>query len=76
MKRFFKDDDEKTYNLVRQRLGRVALPVAQSWAESTLWTVQEGLEKAQDRAALLQAREGTIALLAAVDSLLDRSDLT
>lgn len=74
--KFFRSGDEKTYDKVKKRLDGVSLPAAQAWANSTLWTVQEGLEKAQDRAALLQAKEGTVALLAAIDSLLDRGDLT
>lgn len=74
--RFLRTGDEKTYDKVRGRLDRVSLPVTLDWANSTLWVVQEGLEKAQDRAALLQAKEGTVSLLAAIDSLLDRGDLT
>jgi hypothetical protein len=72
--RFFRSSDEKTYDKVRSRLDKVSLPQTQSWASTTLWTVQEGLEKAHDKAALEQARTGTVALLAAVDSLLDRID--
>lgn len=76
MKKFLKDPDQKTYDKVKRRLDSVSLPATTDWANSTLWTVQEGLEKAQDRAALLQAKEGTVALLAAIDSMLDRGDLT
>jgi hypothetical protein len=73
--RFFRDSDEKTYDRVKKRLDSVSLPMSLDWASTTLWTVQEGLEKGSgDRAALQQAREGTVALLAAIDSLLDRID--
>jgi hypothetical protein len=72
--RFFRDSDEKAYDKVKARLDRVSLPQTQDWANTTLWTVQEGLEKAHDRAALEQARTGAVALPAALDSLLDRLD--
>lgn len=73
--KFFRNGDEKTYDKVKQRLDSVSLPAALDWANTTLWTVQEGLDKgAGDRAAIQQARANTVALLAAVDSLLDRMD--
>jgi hypothetical protein len=72
--KFFQPSDDRTYTKVRRRLDSVSLPQTQDWAATTLWTIQEGLEQAHDRAALEQARTGTVALLAAVDSLLDRSD--
>lgn len=73
--RFFRNDDEKNYDKVKSRLDRVSLPQSLDWANTTLWTVQEGLEKgAGDKAALTQARAGAVALLAAIDSLLDRID--
>ena len=72
--RFFRDSDEKTYDKVKRRLDSVSLPATQDWANTTLWTLQEGLEKAHDKAALEQARTHAVALLAAVDSLLDRAD--
>lgn len=67
-------DADVTYAKVKKRLDSVSLPQTQSWAMTTLWTVQEGLEHANDKAALEQAREGIVALLAATDSLLDRID--
>lgn len=60
------------YIKVRSRLDRVDTNQTVAWANSTLWTIQEGLEHADDKAGLQQARTNTIALLAAVDSLLDR----
>jgi hypothetical protein len=73
--RFFRGSDEKDYDRVKKRLDSVSLPQALDWANTTLWTVQEGLERgAGDRAALQQARTGAVALLAVVDSLLDRID--
>lgn len=75
--RFFKDSDERTYSKAKKRLGRVDQGVVVDWANTTLWAVQEGLEGAQDdRAALLQARTGVVTLLAAVDTLLDRTLVT
>lgn len=70
--RFFRDGDQKNYDKVKSRLDSVSLPQTADWANSTLWAVQEGLERAHDPAALQQARDGTISLLAAIDSLLDR----
>lgn len=73
--KFFRSADEKTYDKVKNRLEAVSLPQALDWANTTLWTIQEGLEHgAGDRAALDQARLNTVALLAAVDTLLDRMD--
>lgn len=73
--RFFRAGDEKAYTKVYGRMDSVSLPVARDWASTTLWTIQEGLEKgAGDKAAMQQARTNTVALLAAVDSLLDRMD--
>lgn len=69
---FFRNKDEKAYRKVKARLSRVPEAVAKEWAHTTLWTVQEGLEHAEDRAALEQSRTGAVALLAAIDSLLDR----
>ena len=61
------------YDKVRKRLDSVSKPQTLAWANTTLWTVNEGLEHADDRAALEQARINTVALLAALDSLLDRT---
>ena len=77
--RFFKAPDEKAYDKARKRLDKVDRLRVQDWAETSLWTVQEGLEGARrdsDPAALQQARLGVVGLLAAVDSLLDRQSLT
>lgn len=74
--KFFRDSDEKAYDKVRKRLSRVSVLQVRDWANTTLWTVQEGLEHSDDRAALEQARTGTVALLASIDTLLDRTDLT
>jgi hypothetical protein len=73
--RFFRSADERLYDKVKNRLETVSRAQNLDWANTTLWTIQEGLERGSaDRAALQQAREGTVALLAAVDSLLDRTD--
>lgn len=72
--RFFRTEDEKGYDKVKKRLDSVSLPQTQAWANTALWTIQEGLEAGADRAALDQARTNSIALLAAIDSLLDRID--
>ncbi len=65
--------DNQAYLKVRSRLDKVDTSQTLAWANTTLWTVQEGLEHADDKAGLEQARRNTIALLAAVDSLLDRT---
>ena len=65
--------DLSGYAKVKKRLDSVSKPQVANWANTTLWTVQEGLEHADDRAALEQARINTLALLAALDSLLDRT---
>lgn len=67
----FSRSDKKTYNIVRSRLRRVTGYQAQEWAESTLWSVQAGLET-RNRDGLLESRNSTVALLAALDILLDR----
>jgi glutathione S-transferase len=72
--RFFKDSDEKAYDKARRRLGKIRSMEVLSWAETSLWAVQEGLEHYRgrtDRAALEQARTATVGLLAAIDTLLD-----
>jgi hypothetical protein len=71
--RFFWSEDEKSYDKIKNRLDKVGPTEVSSWANTTLWTIQEGLEQAHgDTAALKQARSNTVALLAALDSLLDR----
>lgn len=71
--KFFRSDDEKTYDKIKARLDKVGPTEVSTWANTTLWTVQEGLEHVhKDPAALKQARTNTVALLAALDSLLDR----
>lgn len=67
----FLDSDERYYRKARKRLGRLPLPQVQDWGSSTLWGIQEALEQAPDRAALATARQGTAALLAVIDTLLD-----
>lgn len=74
--KFLKFGDERTYDKARKRLDKVTVPAAHDWAETSLWAIQEGLEGARstrDRAALQQARTGAIGLLAAIDSVLDRT---
>jgi hypothetical protein len=72
--KFFKDNDEKAYDKARKRLQIVDQHQVHHWADASLWAVQEGLERGRyDRAALVQARTGTVGLLAALDTLLDSS---
>jgi hypothetical protein len=70
--RLFKDDALRAYKKARKRLDDKNASVVVTWANSALWSIQEGLEHSVDDAALRQARLGTISLLAAIDSLLDR----
>lgn len=75
--KFLKSAAQKGYEKAYTRLSRVTKQQAVDWADASLWSVQEGLEgyrRAADRAALEQARLGVVGLLAAVDSLLDRTD--
>lgn len=71
----FKGKDERTYDKARKRLDRVPPGEALSWADTTLWGVQQYLEaygREKSPALLQEARGGVVALLAAVDSALDR----
>ena len=70
--RLFKARDEKTYDKARKRLSGRDKPTVAIWANSALWSTQEGLEHWQDPAALEQARTGVVTLLAAIDHLLDK----
>lgn len=72
--RFLPDSDKRIYEKARKRLGKVQPSVVHTWADSALWAIQEGLEgdrRSPDRAALDQARTGTLSMLAAIDTLLD-----
>jgi hypothetical protein len=77
--RFFKTKDERAYDKAYARLSKTleSRPaVVLQWAETSLWSIQEGLDgyrRSSDPAALQQARTGLIGLLAAVDVLLDRT---
>lgn len=69
--RLFKGKDEKAYDKARDRLSSRPKPTVAVWANSAVWSIQEGLEHWQDPAALQQARTGAVSLLAAIDALLD-----
>lgn len=74
--RFIPKGDEQTYRKAKKRLGKVKSGQALQWADTSLWTLQEGLDgyrATNDRATLLQARTAAVAVLAAVDALLDRT---
>lgn len=64
------------YQKARFRLGRVDASTASLWADSNLWATQEYLDEFRrtgEPAALQEAKKGAIGLLAAIDSLLDRT---
>lgn len=68
--------DSATYLKAKHRLGKVPPAQRQAWAQSALWGVQAMLEEHQRTGyveALGQAREGTVQLLAAIDSLVDNA---
>lgn len=76
VKRFIPGTDERVYTKVRKRLTKFNGTEAAAWAETGLWTIQEGLEgflRHKDRAALQQARTAAVGLLAALDALLDNT---
>ena len=69
--------DAAAYLKAKERLDKVKSGQALQWADTTLWTLQEGLDgfrATSDRATLLQARTAAFGVLAAVDSLLDRTE--
>lgn len=72
--KFFRDSDERAYAKARRRLRKATIRQTATWAQTSLWTIQEGLEHFGDRAALEQARTGAVSLLAAIDTLLDSAD--
>ena len=66
---------EKYYRTASTRLKKVSGTAVLSWADSSLWATQAGLDgwrATTDRAALEEARLGAVGLLAAIDNLLDR----
>lgn len=74
--RLFRGASQKAYDKARKRLDKVRGPQVQDWADSTLWATQAGLDgfrATADAASLQEAKSGAIGLLAAIDSLLDRT---
>jgi hypothetical protein len=74
--RLFRGADQKAYDKARKRLDKVRGPQVKDWADSTLWATQAGLDGFRvtaDEASLREAKVGAIGLLAAIDSLLDRT---
>ena len=64
------------YKKCRKRLSRLDGTSTAVWANSALWSLQSDLDafgRSQDPAALVAARQGAVALLAAVDELLDKT---
>jgi hypothetical protein len=67
---FFKPSDARLYGKAHKRLSRTPKPVAVGWAFQTTISLQQAVEVYQlegDEAALVEMRQGAIALLAAAD---------
>ncbi len=68
--------EDPYYRKAKKRLDKIGGPAVHDWAHSTLWATQGGLDgyrATMDPAALVEARQGALGLLAAIDSMLDRS---
>ena len=68
--------DDFFYKKAKRRLGKVDHVQTLSWADTSLWAIQEALDvyrRERNPAALEEARKGAVGLLAAVDTLLDSS---
>ncbi len=65
-----------TYDKARKRLAKIDPVHTRAWAESAIWSIQEALDadrREPDPAALDTVRTGAITLLAAADTLLDKT---
>ena len=61
--------ENQYYAKARKRLERLDTPGVQAWADSAFWSIQQYRETG----TVAEARKATVALLAAMDVLLDRS---